>query len=461
MRLLDQATAGAPSRAPVRIIHLGLGAFHRAHQAWYTHRADHERQWGIAAFTGRRPAAAHALAAQNGLYSVIERSAAQDRVEVVGSITEAHDGADRMRLRMLAASPQTAAVTLTVTEAGYHLGADGELDLSAAPVRHDVQALRRGADGALVTAPARLLDALSARRRTGAGGMAVISCDNLPGNGAVTHRVVRSLSAALDEELADWIDAHVSFVSTSVDRITPATTVVDTDLASARLGLRDLNAVVTEPFHSWVLAGRFPAGRPPWEQAGALFVDDIGPYERRKLWLLNGAHSLLAYMGLARGHETVAEAIRDPSCERAVDDLWGAAARHLDEDRLDIPAYRRQLLDRFRNPRIAHRLAQIAMDGSTKLRARLLPVVRAEQAAGHDPEPALRCAAAWAEYVLTAPDPTALPDSAAPALARACALAGDNRRLAALLSVISPAWGEDPAILTAVNRLRRSPQPRR
>ncbi|MGW3495997.1 mannitol dehydrogenase family protein [Streptomyces sp. NPDC001020] len=460
MRRLNRATAGALPRAPVRIIHLGLGAFHRAHQAWYTHRADPEGQWGIAAFTGRRPDAARLLAAQDGLYSVIERSSTGDLVEVVGSIAAAHDGADQPRLRALGTAQETAVVTLTVTEAGYWLTAQGELDMAAPQVQQDLQVLRRGGDR-LVTAVARLVDMLDARRRTGGGGVAVISCDNLPGNGTVTRRVVRRLAAEIDGELVEWLDAHVGFVSTSVDRITPRTTAADIGLASAQLGLRDTAAVVAEPFHSWVLSGRFPSGRPSWERAGAVFVDDVEPYERRKLWLLNGAHSLLAYTGLARGHDTVADAIRDPACRTAVENLWDAAARHLTDQRLAVPEYRRQLLMRFHNPRIAHHLTQIAMEGSTKLRARILPVVEAEQAAGRDLGPALRCVAAWSDHVLSAPDPTALPDSAAPALAHACSLPGETRRLAALLSVITPAWGENRAVLTTVRQLRRSLKPRK
>ncbi|MFI1093920.1 mannitol dehydrogenase family protein [Streptomyces sp. NPDC020917] len=456
MRTLNRSTAGARSRAPVRIVHLGLGAFHRAHQAWYTHRADQENAWGIAAFTGRRPDAAHLLAAQDGLYSVTERADRGDGVELVGSIVAAHDGADQPRLRELGGGAGVAAVTLTVTEAGYRLTAQGELDLAAAEVQRDLRELRRGGDGPLLTAPARLVDLLAARRRAGAGGVAIVSCDNLPGNGAATRRVVLGLAAEVDGSLADWVDAHVGFVSTSVDRITPRTTAADIGLASARLGLRDGAAVVAEPFHSWVLSGRFPAGRPPWERAGALFVDDVEPYERRKLWLLNGAHSMLAYTGPVRGHGTVADAIRDPACRREVEEYWDGAERHLTEESLGVPAYREQLLARFRNPRIAHHLAQIAMDGSVKLRARILPVVRAEQAAGRDAVPALRCVAAWADHVLAAADPAALPDTAAPELARACARPGGTRRLAALLSVITPAWGEDPAVVASVQQLRRS-----
>ncbi|BBE24309.1 hypothetical protein MN0502_31920 [Arthrobacter sp. MN05-02] len=159
----------------------------------------------------------------------------------------------------------------------------------------------------------------------------------------------------------------MSFVGTSVDRITPRTTAEDISEVSARTGLIDDAPVITEPFSSWILAGDFPAGRPAWETAGAVFVGDLEPFENRKLWLLNGAHSLLAYCGLARGHHTVAEALDDPLCAEAVEAFWDEAQHHLTLPALDIPAYRDALRERFRNARIAHRLEQIAADGTTKI----------------------------------------------------------------------------------------------
>ena len=215
-------------------------------------------------------------------------------------------------------------VTLTITEAAYRLRADGSLTNRARR--------RRGpcaADG----------PAAATRRRRWAGWcwpsppaglptpdpLAVVCCDNLSNNGTVAHNAVVGMAGAWDADLAAWIDANVSFVSTSVDRITPRTTDADIAAVEAACGYRDNSPVVAEPFSNWVLSGDFPAGRPRWEDAGAVFVDEIEPYENRKLWLLNGAHSLLAYAGQLRGHTTVAEALADPLCLRAVESFWDEA----------------------------------------------------------------------------------------------------------------------------------------
>ena len=284
------------AKAPVRIVHLGLGAFHRSHQAWYTHQAGDAAGWGIAAFTGRRPDAALALAEQDGLYTVVERGDAGDSFATVSSIVEAVDGADLHRLATLVAAPATAVITLTITEAAYRLRADGSLDTAAADVAADLALLASG-DGHPTTPLGRLVLALAARRAAGAGPLAVVCCDNLSNNGTVAHNAVVGMAGEWDAGLAAWIEANTSFVSTSVDRITPRTTGADLDAVEAACGYRDNSPVVAEPFHNWVLSGDFPAGRPRWEDAGAVFVADIEPYENRKLWLLNGAHSLLAYAG--------------------------------------------------------------------------------------------------------------------------------------------------------------------
>ena len=184
----------------------------------------------------------------------------------------------------------------------------------------------------------------------------------------------------------------MTFVSTSIDRITPKTTPADVAAVAAATGWRDRSPVVTEPFHDWVLSGEFRAGRPAWEKAGARFVDDIDPFERRKLWLLNGSHTLLAYAGAARGHRTVAEAVGDPEVRSWVEQFWAEAVRHLPAEGLDLDAYRAALLDRFDNARIQHLLGQIGQDGTTKLRVRIAPVLRAERAAGRDGEASRACA---------------------------------------------------------------------
>lgn len=355
-------------RPPVRIVHLGLGNFQRAHQAWYTEHAADRAEWGIAGFAVRSAGLADRLAEQDGLYSLIERGPESDQVSVIGSLVETHPG-DSPRLAELLAAPETAVVTLTITEAGYRLDERPPVALN------------------------RLVMGLEARRLARGGPLAVVSCDNLPANGAATRTAVLGLATALDRSLDGWIDENVSFVSTSVDRITPRLT--DAALAELRTasGWEDAAPVVTEPFSDWVLQGDFPAGRPHWETAGARFTTDVEPFERRKLWLLNGAHTILAASGPRRGHETVAAAFADPYCAELVAGFWEEAARHLTGPGLDIPAYLEQLRQRFGNPRIAHRLADIADQAPAKVRVRLLPVLEAERAAGRTGAATLRALA--------------------------------------------------------------------
>lgn len=394
---------------PVRMVHMGLGAFHRAHQAWYTAAADDAGDWGIAAFTGRSAAAAHELASQDGLYTLIERSDTEDRMTIVPSIVAAADGADLDRFVQLLVARTTALVTLTITESGYRLTGDARPDLTDPVVVSDIAWLATafGADhfpdsfaGGPRTALGRLLLGLEARYRAGGGPIAIVPCDNIPHNGAFVRSGVVALAEAVDAGAVSWIADNVSFVSTSVDRITPKTTPEDAQLVASDTGWLDKAVVVTEPFTDWVLSGDFPAGRPAWETAGARFVDDIAPFERRKLWLLNGAHSLLAYGGRLRGHETVASAIADPVCRNWVHDLWDEAAHRLTGPELDLPSYRRVLLERFENSRIEHRLAQIGIDGVTKLRLRIGPIAQAERAAGRDAVACARVIGAWIALLL-------------------------------------------------------------
>jgi fructuronate reductase len=381
--------------APVRLVHLGLGNFFRAHQAWYTDRAPDAGDWGIAAFTGRSAAVAQSLTGQDGLYTLITREPSGDRFAVVSSISRAHAAAEYGSWLGYLAAPDICAVTVTVTEAGYLRGPDGGLDRDHDDVRADVAALRENPAAPVRTTPARLAAGCAARRRADAGPLTLVPCDNLPNNGAVVARVVRDLAELVDPGLATWIDGSVSCVTTVVDRITPRTTPDDRSAVREATGADDCCPVGTEPFAEWVLSGAFPGGRPRWEEAGATLADDIEPYEERKLWLLNGAHSLLAYAGSARGHETVAQAVADDTCRAWMQQWWDEASRHLDLPADSIRAYRDALLDRFSNPRIHHRLAQIAADGSQKLPVRVLPVLRGERAAGRLPEGAARVLAAW------------------------------------------------------------------
>jgi fructuronate reductase len=385
---------GAPA-APVALVHLGLGNFFRAHQAWYTEHAPDAAEWGIAAFAGRSAALAEAMSPQDGLYTLITRAAGDDRFEVIGSVSRAHPADDHPAWLGYLASPRVKAVTITVTEAGYRRGPDGGLDRDDPIVRSDIDTLRRDRTGRVRSAPGRLVAGLAARRRADAGPFSLVPCDNLPGNGAVVARVVHDLAGAVDPELAAWIESSVSTVTTTVDRITPRTTADDARAVLAATGRSDRAPVATEPFHEWVLSGAFVAGRPRWETSGAIFADDITPFEDRKLWLLNGGHSLLAYAGSVRGHRTVAEAVADERCRSWLQQWWAEASPYVDLPDDDLDAYRAALLERFDNPRIRHQLAQIAADGSQKLPVRILPTLRRERAAGRLPSSAVLVLAGW------------------------------------------------------------------
>lgn len=378
---LGPRAAAAPA---VRIVHLGLGAFHRSHQAWYTARASDAAEWGIAAYTGRSAALAEALTAQDGRFTLIARSTASDDAEVIDSIVRAHAGTDMASFVKDIAAAETAIVTLTITEAAY---ADPLAPSDAALISVG------GASAApnVRTALGRLVVGLEARRRAGNGAIALVSCDNLPDNGGVLRRAIQDLAAGIPE-LRDWLDHHASFVSTSVDRITPRIDHAELEILQARYS--DSVPVVTEPFSDWVLSGDFPAGRPDWEAAGARFTAELEPWELRKLWLLNGAHTLLAALGRLRGHRSVSEAIKDPECRQAVDELWDEAVRHL-PTHLDVEAYRGALIDRFENPRIVHSLEQIAIDSDTKLRHRIVPVAIRERRAGRSARGCASAIAAW------------------------------------------------------------------
>lgn len=368
-----------------RIVHLGLGAFARAHLAWYTHLANatapDDEQWTICGFSGRGQEPARSLVRQGLRYTLIERAADGDSAHVVTVLEDARAGTDVAGLRRAIADPRTAVVSLTVTEAGYHVRDDGVI--------------------------ARLVDALAARRAAASGPLALMSCDNLRGNGSLLRRAVLARAQAHNLALADWIASAVTFPDTVVDRITPATVSAETVMFDD--GSVDAVPVVTEPFREWIIAGEFPAGRPTWEVAGARFVPDIAAYEQCKLWLLNGAHSLLASLGLFTGHNTVAEAMTDPMCAHAVEALWRDARTVLDLPAPDLDTACAAMRLRFANPRIEHRLDQIARDGSLKLPVRILDPLRRVRARGAAGAGLCLAIAAWAavltpEHLVRSPD---------------------------------------------------------
>ena len=385
--------------APIRIVHIGLGAFHKAHQAWYTDLVDCDKQWGIAAFTGRKPDEALKIESQDGLYTLVTRKPEGDEFKVISSISKVHDISDFWQLKEYLASPEVTIVTLTITESGYLLNLNGGLDRSNSLVDEDLENLDQ-VDYVPHTVLFKIAAGLLKRCRAHGKPIAIMSCDNLSGNGVRLQAGMSEIFSYLPEEIDQWFKANVTFPSTSVDRITPKTTQADVEIVAKATGMNDAAPVVTEPFTSWIIKGSFPAGRPVWENAGAQFVDEIESFENRKLWLLNGSHSLMAYAGLVKGHETVAEALKDSSIRGLVERFWDEASVLLDDPKLEVAQYRAALIERYSNHRIEHKLAQISIDGATKLIMRVIPVASGLIERGIEPTASAEVVGRWIAWIL-------------------------------------------------------------
>lgn len=433
----------------VGIVHLGLGAFHRAHQAVYTDAALARAfgRFGICGVSLRRPDVRDRLAPQDGLYTVAERGAAGERLRVVGCLRELLVGTeDPAAVVRRIADPGIAIVSLTVTEKGYcHDPATGELDPGHPDIRHDLDDPERprSAIGALVAG-------LAARRRAGRPPPTVLSCDNLPGNGRTLRRIALAYAALLDERLARWIESEVPFPCTMIDRIVPATTDRDVVEISARLGLQDAAPVVAEPFRQWVIEDRFAGPRPAWELAGAELVADVAPYEEMKLRLLNGSHSALAYLGHLAGFAHIAEVMREPAFVTYMRRMMAEEVAPTLRVATDLAAYQATLIERFANPAIRHRTAQIAMDGSQKLPQRLLGTIRDQLCAGGPIRHVSLAVAGWMRYatgVDEAGRPIEVVDPLAPRFRTVAAAAGgDPAALAAGFLAIREIFGDRLAI---------------
>lgn len=381
------------------IVHLGVGAFHRAHQAVYTDSVmPKDLSWGIVAASLRSPDTRDALDPQEGLYTLSVRSQEGEALRIIGAISRvivAPQAVDDLLAVM--ADPRTRIVTLTVTEKGYcHDPATGQLNEAHPDVIHDLADLRTPR-----SAPGFIIEALRRRKEAGVPPFTVLTCDNLPSNGRTVKRVLTRFAEMVDPAFGRFVADEVSCPSTMVDRIVPATTDEDRVRIATRLNVSDAWPVVTEPFTQWVIEDRFPQGRPAWEEAGAEFVADVEPYEHMKLRLLNGSHSTLAYLGYLSGYETVAETMTDPAFVRLIEGLMDEEVTptlHMPPG-ADLSSYKRALITRFKNPALRHRTWQIAMDGSQKLPQRLLGTVRDRL---RDKAPISRLAlgvAAWMRYV--------------------------------------------------------------
>lgn len=352
----------------VGIVHFGIGAFHRAHQAWYTDAAMNagDRDWMITGVSLRSAGVARQMNPQGGLYTVAEQSADGMRARIVGSVRNVLVASEEPDAVIAAvAAPATRIVSLTVTEKGYCRQGDGSLDFDLAHSLSFYYFVTQG---------------LLARAKAGLPGVTLLSCDNLAENGAILERLMRQYLARHEPDLVDWFDRNCTCPATMIDRIVPATTDEDRAAVAAALGgledeaCQDEACVVTEPFSQWVIEDHFASPRPRWEAVGAQLVTQVAPYETAKLRMLNGAHSLLAYCGLRAGHTCVHEAIADPALRSLAEQLMRneAAPTIATAPGQDLAAYADALIARFANPSLNHRLIQIAMDGSQKIPQRWL-----------------------------------------------------------------------------------------
>lgn len=389
------------SKLVARIVHLGFGAFHRAHQSVYTDilAAEHGSDWGyceVNLIGGEQQIAD--LKQQDNLYTVAEMSADAWTARVVGVATRAlHAQVDGLETVLDAmCEPQVAIVSLTITEKGYcHSPATGELMLDHPLIVADLQNPHQPKSAAGV-----IVEALSRRKAAGLPPFSVMSCDNMPENGHVTRNVVCAYARTVDAALARWIEENVTFPSTMVDRIVPAVTAETLEKIEQLTGVRDPAGVACEPFRQWVIEDNFVAGRPAWEKADAELVSDVVPFEEMKLRMLNGSHSFLAYLGYLAGYQHINECMEDEHYRRAAHALMlREQAPTLKVEGVDLAHYADLLIARYSNTALRHRTWQIAMDGSQKLPQRMLDSVRWHLAQGSDFSLLALGVAGWMRYV--------------------------------------------------------------
>ncbi|WP_299928558.1 mannitol dehydrogenase family protein [uncultured Pelagimonas sp.] len=389
------------SPAPQRgIVHLGPGAFFRAFNAVYTQEAmeAHGGDWGITAVSLRSPTARDQMQPQDGCFTSATLASGTVKDTVIGSITDvlvAPENPSNVISAMV--DPGTRIVSMTITEKGYcHHPASGEINLDHPDIVHDL-----ANPDTPRSAPGFIVAALAQRRAKNVGPFTVLSCDNLPSNGALARGVVLGFARALDPDLANWIAQNVPFPATMVDRITPATTAQDVADLGERSGFHDPACVVHEAFRQWVIEDNFADGRPQWQVAGVQFVGNVDAHELMKLRCLNGTHSTLAYLGYLAGYQTIAETVADPAFAKLCEILWRDEIIPTvpEPEGEDLTAYCATLLARYRDTSIQHKTWQIAMDGSQKLPQRLLGTIRDNLDKGVVPSGLCLAVAAWMRYV--------------------------------------------------------------
>ncbi|SJZ63606.1 mannitol dehydrogenase family protein [Pantoea eucalypti] len=387
------------SNLKTRMVHIGFGAFHRAHQALCSDKlAEQGSDWGYCEVNLNSGDLIQALREQNLLYTLTEMADDSLQTRVIGVITQAlHGKSDGIEAVINAMSqPEVAIVSMTVTEKGYcHQPASGNLNPDHPDIVHDLQ--NPDSPRSLL---GLILAAIRRRRKQDLPAFSVMSCDNMPENGHVIRNVIVQLAQYQDPALADYIQQHITFPSTMVDRIVPAMTDAAFAALNARLGCSDPVAVEAEPFFQWVIEDNFVNGRPAWEKAGAELVSDVLPYEEMKLRMLNGSHSFLAYLGFLAGYEYISDCMADPHFRAAARSLMvDEQAPTLRTQGVDLNAYADSLIARYENRAIKHRTGQIATDGTQKLPQRMLDSLRWHLQRGSDCELLLLGVAGWMRYV--------------------------------------------------------------
>lgn len=387
------------SNLKTRMVHIGFGAFHRAHQALCSDKlAEQGSDWGYCEVNLNSGNLIQALREQNLLYTLTEMADDSLQTRVIGVITQAlHGKSDGIEAVINAMSqPEVAIVSMTVTEKGYcHQPASGNLNPDHPDIVHDLQ----NPDSPR-SLPGLILAAIRRRRKQDLPAFSVMSCDNMPENGHVIRNVIVQLAQYQDPALADYIQQHITFPSTMVDRIVPAMTDAAFAALNVRLGCSDPVAVEAEPFFQWVIEDNFVNGRPAWEKAGAELVSDVLPYEEMKLRMLNGSHSFLAYLGFLAGYEYISDCMADPHFRAAARSLMvDEQAPTLRTQGVELNAYADSLIARYENRAIKHRTGQIATDGTQKLPQRMLDSLRWHLQRGSDCDLLLLGVAGWMRYV--------------------------------------------------------------
>ncbi|MDD1780605.1 fructuronate reductase [Enterovibrio sp. ZSDZ35] len=449
-----------------RIVHLGFGAFHRAHQALYTNELLHRTNsdWGICEISllSNAPLFEH-LRAQDHLYTIAEKGADTTALQVIGAVCESRhpalDGVEAILEKM--AESQVAIVSMTITEKGYCIDPlSGTLDRNAPNIRHDIDNPTKPK-----SALGYIVQALRLRMVRKLPAFTVLSCDNLRENGRVASAAILEYANLVDPELGSWIAENVSFPCTMVDRIVPAASEETLVEIADLLGVFDPCAIATEPFRQWVIEDNFVAGRPDWNLAGAEFVADVIPYEEMKLRMLNGTHSFLAYLGYLGGYEYISDTMRDPNYRKAAFDMMMKAQA----PSLSVPVgtnlerYANMLIERFSNPSLKHRTWQIAMDGSQKIPQRMSNSLMFHLANRSDFSWIATGIAGWMRYVSGVDEKGNAIDVRDPMAQLLCSISAKHGQrtsvvpeLLAIETIFPSEIGKSPKVIEAVSKAYQS-----